>query len=875
MTAQNTVSIAELQQKAQAGDAQAQFDLALCYANGDGVEKDEVLAFEWNKKSAELGHVDAQFALGLFYFIGNTELQNYTLLTNWTNGKFINKNIDPAFDLAVTQVLSTKLTQTNHALAFKWLKTSAEKNYAEAQYYLALCYFEGKGVERNYVLAFEEFEKAAINNITEAQDKLARRYWEGNGVVKNEVLAFEWFKKAADADFAEAQFELSRFYTQGIGVEKNDILAFECLKKAAEQDIAEAQYLLAQAYEQGTTDKEDLKQAFEWYKKASKNEFIEAKYQLANCYYDGRGVEKNNDLAFTYYQEASQAGHALAKTKIGQMYCYTGLCIIFDKSNSHGYSEDDAFDFFTNSIEHGYLEAFREISKFYCIEFNKSYQRVINWYENYIELGYVEAGNLLAEICIQYDHFLTIGLGTEINQAVGFELLLKASKSGSEKASQKALLKFCMHHKFNNSDSERVFNGFKFLSSESDNIEIMKLANSFLSDCYAEGFGTDKNIGLAEYHSQLGLSHNELLDIQNSLLYLPPKSQLAKENLDEILGIFLKKNDTDSPKEFLEQTFENPKGIERAFKKVALMTVEQAEKLSKLNQELEEKNRQLQKAQHELEETMAMFAHKFRSPLDAIIYNTNHEHQPKLYIQAAQTMRGLLDIFTLISTDADKLQPRLKNDCRGNGNLTAAFSKVLDMVLLHLLSTSAKGLIRQHYLRYAKACGLCEVKTTSKQWYEDCREMEQQLQQEWEQSYAQLLNQPAALEQRLVWLELRFFKLELLGFARNDIQFDEYGITESLLTIVLNEFLVNAFKYYASSGNAPVVLEWASRDGHQVLTCRNPSTRHERTRIKGSGKGHVFLSALARKIGSEFIKPNPADDFVVEFFLADELLISN
>jgi signal transduction histidine kinase len=277
----------------------------------------------------------------------------------------------------------------------------------------------------------------------------------------------------------------------------------------------------------------------------------------------------------------------------------------------------------------------------------------------------------------------------------------------------------------------------------------------------------------------------------------------------------------------------------------------------------------------ELEDMMAMFSHKFRSPLDAIIYNTEHEHQEKLYKQAAQTMRGLLDIFSTISTDVDRLQDRLKQDSQGNGNLITAFGKVLDMVLLHLLSASATGVIRQHYLSYAKAHGFCDEGISSKQWYDDYQDLERQLQQEWEQSYAKLLGQSATLEHKLAWLELRFFRLELLGFGRVDIQFDEYGITESLLTIVFNEFLVNAFKYYASVENTPVAFEWTSRDGHQVLICRNPSTRHERTRIKGSGKGHIFLSALSRKIGSEFIKPKPADNFVVEFSFANELLISN
>ncbi len=49
MTEQNTFAIAELQQKANDGDAQAQFDLALCYANGTNVEQNKELALMWLK----------------------------------------------------------------------------------------------------------------------------------------------------------------------------------------------------------------------------------------------------------------------------------------------------------------------------------------------------------------------------------------------------------------------------------------------------------------------------------------------------------------------------------------------------------------------------------------------------------------------------------------------------------------------------------------------------------------------------------------------------------------------------------------------------------------------------------------------------------
>lgn len=114
-----------------------------------------------------------------------------------------------------------------------------------------------------------------------------------------------------------------------------------------------------------------------------------------------------------------------------------------------------------------------------------------------------------------------------------------------------------------------------------------------------------------------------------------------------------------------------------------------------------------------------------------------------------------------------------------------------------------------------------------------------------------------------------------MGFERDDIQFEEYGVTESFLTIILNEILVNAFKYYAADAQQPVIVEWTEREGQQVLICRNPSVGLERTMHKGSQKGHTFLSTLARNIGSHFSKPVPQDHFVVEFGIPNELLIAN
>ncbi len=300
-----------------------------------------------------------------------------------------------------------------------------------------------------------------------------------------------------------------------------------------------------------------------------------------------------------------------------------------------------------------------------------------------------------------------------------------------------------------------------------------------------------------------------------------------------------------------------------------------ADQLAEVGQLSVNRMRELQAKDRELEETMAMFAHKFRSPLDAIIYNTTHDNQPALYTEAAQTMRGLLDVFSIISTDETVLKERLKQDKQGSSNLVAVFGATLDMIMLHLLSVSGSERIQQHYMAYAKAHGLCDAGIRHKSWDEDFFELERKLRGEWQQAYAQLLNESADLAARLLWLEQHFFKLELTGFDHANIHFKEYGITASFLTILLNEILVNAFKYYSSTDKQPVTLQWLERDGYQVLSCRNPSTKSERVAQKGSGRGHTFLSALARKTGSVFSKPKPQDDFLLEFAIANELLISN
>lgn len=113
--------------------ADAQYNLAVCYIEGLGVEKDYKKAFEYLKKAADQGHTMAQNTLGKCYF------------------------------------------DADYGKAFEYFKRAADQGYAYAQYNLGVCYIEGFGVEKaDQRKAIEYWEKAANQGLDTAKEALKK-----------------------------------------------------------------------------------------------------------------------------------------------------------------------------------------------------------------------------------------------------------------------------------------------------------------------------------------------------------------------------------------------------------------------------------------------------------------------------------------------------------------------------------------------------------------------------------------------------------------------------------------------------------------------------------------------------------------------------
>ena len=76
-------SFEDTKTKAAMGNAEAQFNLGVCYDKGEGVEKDAVEAVKWYRKSAEQNLALAQLTLGACFYSGDGVVKDQVEAAKW------------------------------------------------------------------------------------------------------------------------------------------------------------------------------------------------------------------------------------------------------------------------------------------------------------------------------------------------------------------------------------------------------------------------------------------------------------------------------------------------------------------------------------------------------------------------------------------------------------------------------------------------------------------------------------------------------------------------------------------------------------------------------------------------------------------------
>eukprot|EP00747_Dinoflagellata_sp_TGD_P168000 gnl/TRDRNA2_/TRDRNA2_193453_c0_seq1.p1 gnl/TRDRNA2_/TRDRNA2_193453_c0~~gnl/TRDRNA2_/TRDRNA2_193453_c0_seq1.p1 ORF type:complete len:530 (+),score=99.52 gnl/TRDRNA2_/TRDRNA2_193453_c0_seq1:115-1590(+) len=262
-----------LEQAAQRGDVDAQYQLGVAYEESLGMEHSLANASEWYRKAALRNHTQSQVRLGALLLAGDGGVRQDS-------------------------------TEAAH-----WFEAAAAQGDAQAESSLGYLYLNGIGVTRSLTKAEEWLRKAFAKGLPEAQRLLddVRRSQEpasltnsaeatavgqvadaGKQYATAQVLSGErrfeeaatMYRQAAALGHAEAQTELGNLYLEALGVEQSDAEAATWFAKAAVGGHAQAQCNLGMLHLQGRGSSPSRDRGLSWLQKAAAAGNIEAQYQL-------------------------------------------------------------------------------------------------------------------------------------------------------------------------------------------------------------------------------------------------------------------------------------------------------------------------------------------------------------------------------------------------------------------------------------------------------------------------------------------------------------------------------------------------------------------------------------------------------------------
>ncbi len=203
---------------ADAGQAEAQFDLGLLYAQGLGVRRDMTEAARWYRQAAEQGNAEAEFALGQMYSRGWGVPRDEADAIRWLQLANTPDTNGPPTEWAIVEGYGIAQDQK---LAAHWYQLAAEKGHAEAQFNLGRLYATGKGVPHDEEQAARWVRAAASQGFAPAQARLGMRYATGSGMAADDQRAYFWLTLA----FLHGEKSVEKLRTAEAAKLKPDVVA--------------------------------------------------------------------------------------------------------------------------------------------------------------------------------------------------------------------------------------------------------------------------------------------------------------------------------------------------------------------------------------------------------------------------------------------------------------------------------------------------------------------------------------------------------------------------------------------------------------------------------------------------------------------------
>ena len=136
---------------AEQGDSDAQFELGVCYQDGDGVKQDYSESAHWFRLAAKQGDPTAQFSIGHMYASGIGCRKDDTKAIRWLR-KAAKQGVSDAYRKLGCILLTKKEGSSPQDIeeALKWFRVGAENGDIETQLTLGINLLSGSKVPCDY-----------------------------------------------------------------------------------------------------------------------------------------------------------------------------------------------------------------------------------------------------------------------------------------------------------------------------------------------------------------------------------------------------------------------------------------------------------------------------------------------------------------------------------------------------------------------------------------------------------------------------------------------------------------------------------------------------------------------------------------------------
>lgn len=420
-----------LEQLAKQGCAEAQYSLAICYYEGQGVPEDSNISIGWLRQAAAAGDVEAPGFLASLLLESDDAAEA-------EEGERMSRDLAEQGNIVACMNLGNHYYRLNRdEEAVRLFRRAADENFAPAVCRLGECYLHGYGVRQNHPAAFSLFRRAAEQGHIPACYFTALCCYKGAGTPENREEGNRWLQIAVEAEHLPA-LEMYGAILADTPETQDEGIGY--LTQAAEEGSARAMHLLFGIYE----DRGDAESAAPWLRRAAEEGHREAqcvlgKRLLMEC--GGGNDPQKTEEALMWLQRSAEGGFTEAEYCLGLYYAFHRDLPDSDALAVRHMEEAAARDF---------VPAIYHLSQFYFfgIGVRRNYRKSLSMLKYAAEGGFREAVHA-------YGRRLQFGQHCACNEAKGLRLIDQAVRMGVGDAALHLALCYLVGKGVPNADADK------------------------------------------------------------------------------------------------------------------------------------------------------------------------------------------------------------------------------------------------------------------------------------------------------------------------------------------------------------------------------------------------------------------------------------